>query len=59
MVLDDPKGEKFPWRPKGIDDILKGVKPTNNKQEEKSFEDLAGKVIGFYFSAHWVCINYL
>ena len=54
MLLDDLPGENFPWRPKGIKDILKDVKLVNNKKEEKSFDDLAGKVIGFYFSAHWV-----
>lgn len=55
-VLDDPAGEEFPWTPKGIADIMKSVKLVNNKKEEKAFEDLAGKVIGFYFSAHWVCM---
>ena len=54
-LLEDPAGEDFPWRPKGIADIMKGVKLVNNTKEEKSFEDLAGKVIGYYFSAHWVC----
>ena len=55
MMLDDPQGKNFPWKPKGINEILKDVKLINNKKEEKSFDDLSGKVIGFYFSAHWVC----
>lgn len=55
MLLEDSSGENFPWRPKGISDLLEGATLVNNKQEEKSFKDLAGKVIGFYFSAHWVC----
>ena len=55
-LLEDPDGEEFPWRPIGIADLMKGVKLVNNEQEEKAFEDLAGKVIGFYFSAHWVCM---
>ena len=54
--MDDPAGEAFPWKPKEIDEILKGVKLVNNAKEEKNFEDLAGKVVGFYFSAHWVCM---
>ena len=45
---------EFPWRPKGIADLMQGIKLVNNEQEEKSFEELAGKIIGFYFSAHWV-----
>ena len=56
-LLEDPAGENFPWRPKGLTDVMKGVKLVNNKKEEKAFEDLAGKVIAFYFSAHWVCIQ--
>ena len=55
MLIEDPEGAKFPWKPKGLDDTLKESKLVNNKQEQKSYEDLAGKVIGFYFSAHWVC----
>ena len=54
-LQEDPAGEDFPWRPKGIAGIMKGVKLVSNTKEEKSFEDLAGKVIGYYFSAHWVC----
>ena len=57
MLLEDSSGENFPWKPKGIKDILKGATLVNNKQEETSVQDLAGKVVGFYFSAHWVC-NY-
>lgn len=53
-VLEDPEGDDFPWRPKGIAELLKGVKLVTNKKEEKSFEEVAGKVTGFYFSAHWV-----
>lgn len=53
MLLDDPKGDNFPWKPKGVREILKEVKLINNKKEEKSFDDLSGKVIGLYFSAHW------
>lgn len=55
MLLEDSSGENFPWKPKGISDILKQVTLVNNKQEEISVQDLAGKIIGFYFSAHWVC----
>lgn len=54
MMLNDPKGEKFPWKPKTVSELFADVKLINNKKEEKSFEDLAGKVIGLYFSAHWV-----
>ena len=57
MLLDDPKGDNFPWKPKGVCEILKEVKLINNKKEEKSFDDLSGKVIGLYFSAHWVCLK--
>ena len=55
-LLEDPNGKQFPWHNKRIDEIMKNIKLVNNKQEEKTFEELKGKVIGFYFSAHWVCL---
>lgn len=53
MVTEDQQAKNFPWRPKGLADLMKDVKLVNNKKEEKSFADLAGKVFGLYFSAHW------
>ena len=54
-LLGDPQGTNFPWQPKTVDEMLEKVKLINNQKEERSFADLSGKVIGFYFSAHWVC----
>ncbi|XP_068748190.1 nucleoredoxin-like [Montipora capricornis] len=53
MMLDDPKGDNFPWRPKTLNDILKDVKLVSHERGEKSFDDLKGKFLGLYFSAHW------
>lgn len=52
-IVEDPKGEEFPWRPKALNDIVKGVL-INNKKEETNWDDLSSKVVAFYFSAHWV-----
>ena len=54
-VAEDQQAKDFPWRPKGLADVMKDVKLVNHEKEEKSFADLAGKVLGLYFSAHWVC----
>ena len=55
MMLDDPEGTNFPWKPLEVSEILKDVKLINNKQEETPFDELSGKILGLYFSAHWVC----
>lgn len=54
-LLDDPEGEQFPWKPKTVSELFKDINLINNAGEKKSFADLSGKVLGFYFSAHWVC----
>ena len=54
-VAEDQQAKDFPWRPKGLADVMKDIKLVNHEKEEKSFADLAGKVLGLYFSAHWVC----
>lgn len=52
-MMEDPKGENFPWKPKSVSELIKG-KLINSKGEEITVEDLKGKVVGLYFSAHWV-----
>lgn len=52
-VAEDQQAKDFPWRPKGLADVMKDVKLVNHEKEEKSFADLTGKVLGLYFSAHW------
>ena len=52
-VVDDPEGKEFPWRPKPLGEIVEGVL-INSKGEETKWGDLASKIVGFYFSAHWV-----
>ena len=54
-VGSDPEGKNFPWRAKTLMDILTEGEFINNKNETKSFEEnIKGKVLGIYFSAHWV-----
>ena len=52
-VLDDPQGISFPWYPQPLDSILKGTIScvTGDLDAE---ENLRGKVVGYFFSAHWV-----
>ena len=51
--MEDPEGKEFPWLPKPFTEIIKG-KLINSKKEESDWDELKGKVIGLYFSAHWV-----
>ena len=53
MVQEDKNGKNFPWRPKGVRELIQD-ELFNNKKEKKELKDLAGKVLGLYFSAHWV-----
>ena len=55
VVDANPDGQGFPWKAKTLHDILKQGEYMNNKDEKKSFEeDIKDKVLGIYFSAHWV-----
>jgi len=51
-VMEDEKGDNFPWYPKSFSEIL-GTTLVNNKGEQVKVESLKGKKIGVYFSAHW------
>jgi len=52
-MMEDPKGENFPWKPKSVFELMKG-KFISAKGEEITTDDLNDKVVGLYFSAHWV-----
>ena len=53
IVSDDQEGTGFPWKPKPFSEMISG-KFVNKDKDETTWEELKGKVIGFYFSAHWV-----
>ncbi|XP_038061963.1 nucleoredoxin-like [Patiria miniata] len=52
QMLDDLKGEHFPWYPKPFNEVIAGklLKQGDEVQAEK---ELKGKIVGIYFSAHW------
>ncbi|XP_038059235.1 nucleoredoxin-like [Patiria miniata] len=52
VVMEDATGENFPWTPKPFEEIFTGPL-INNKEEKKTTDDIKGKVVGLYFSAHW------
>ena len=54
IVNDDPKGDKFPWRPKPFSEIIANAKFTDKDRRETTWDELQGKIIGFFFSCHWV-----
>ena len=55
-VTDDPNGEEFPWTPPTLEDILSSAKYINKDEKELTWADVKKKTVGFYFSAHWVCV---
>ena len=54
IVGDDPEGTGFPWKPKPFMELIKDGKFVNKDNEEATWDNMKGKVIGLYFSAHWV-----
>ena len=54
IVTEDPNGDRFPWKPEKFDEIIPG-EFVNKDNHKISWEDYKGKIIGLYFSAHWVC----
>lgn len=53
IVGEDQEGVGFPWKPKPFLEMISG-KFVNKDKGETTWEELKGKTIGFYFSAHWV-----
>ena len=54
--MEDENGLEFPWRRKKFADLIKGKLMKDNKEVEAS-EELKGKTVGLYFSAHWVGLS--
>ncbi|XP_060065833.1 nucleoredoxin-like [Ylistrum balloti] len=52
-LTDDPKGLEFPWRKKKFTEVISGKLINNRKEECDALEQLKGKFVGIYFSAHW------
>ena len=54
VVMDDPDGAEFPWTPKPVLELLKGVLKT--REEDTTWEAVQKDIdyLGIYFSAHWV-----
>lgn len=55
-LMEDEKGAEFPWRQEKFLDIIKG-KLIKEGNEVDAVEELKGKTVGLYFSAHWVSVN--
>lgn len=55
-VMGDPQGNKFPWIPRTLKEMLNSAKYLSSADQPDSkigFESFDGKKIGLYFSAHW------
>ena len=55
VVLEDPSGAGFPWRPPSLRDVLDALPPLEGKDPGgpgPTFGSLPGPVL-LYFSAHW------
>ena len=58
QVTSDPDGADFPWYPKPLSEVLSGKLLKHGADGSQEEVDLSaaiqGKVVGIYFSAHWV-----
>jgi nucleoredoxin len=52
-ISSDPTGEEMPWKPKTFKEVFDDAALLCPGDTKKKGSDLAGKVFGFYFSAHW------
>lgn len=53
QLLDDPRGDRFPWPAPPLQEVLRGVQ-LQGDGESKLYEELpADAVRVFYFAAHW------
>ncbi|ELU09340.1 hypothetical protein CAPTEDRAFT_174065 [Capitella teleta] len=52
IVNSNPEGTGFPWKPKSLAEILEGTLKKGSGTID-SQEAISGKILGFYFSAHW------
>jgi len=52
-VVQDPKGEKFPWLPKSFWELIEGKIVGKDGKETSANSLKENDVIGIYFSAHW------
>ena len=55
IVAEDSTGANFPWKPKPLSELI-GDKFINGEKKEVGIEAIEGKILGLYFSAHWVSI---
>jgi len=55
IVMSDPEGLNFPWAPKTFRQIMgeNDGKLVDKNGAEYNNDNLSGKVLGLYFSAHW------
>jgi nucleoredoxin len=52
IVQNDPVCEKFPWRPRAYSEVL-GDTFIGQNGSTVTRQELGGKYVGLYFSAHW------
>ena len=53
IIMEDKTGKDFPWKPKPFLELIEG-KFLGKHLKELTSACLKDKVIGVYFSAHWV-----
>jgi nucleoredoxin len=53
VVMEDPKGEEFPWAPKPFGEVIKGKLVNSQGESFDAAEALKDKYTAIYFSASW------
>ena len=54
LLLQDPGGRNFPWRPRPITQVFAGVSLVDPEGKSVDYQDLKDGYKAIYFSAHWV-----
>ena len=55
IVVEDPDGSDFPWKPKTLVDIMSNCNLVDKEGKMVKWNEIDDDtVLGMYFSAHWV-----
>lgn len=51
VISRDPDGKDFPWKQPQFSDIIANARFTDKDNKKTTWDELKGKIVGFFFSA--------